>query len=63
METHIQETISRLKKNLEQLDIPEFRKGDVMWLQRNVWIRNQGEIVAEVMKDLRVLLRNKILKI
>lgn len=63
METHIQETISRLKKNLEQLDIPEFRKGDVMWLQRNVWIRNQGEIVTEVMKDLRVLLRNKILKI
>ena len=63
METHIQETISRLKKNLEQLDIPEYRKGDVMWLQRNVWIRNQGEIVTEVMKDLRILLRNKILKI
>ena len=63
METHIQETISRLKKNLEQLDIPEYRKGDVMWLQRNVYIRNQGEIVTEVMKDLRILLRNKILKI
>ena len=63
METHIQETISRLKKNLEQLDIPEYRKGDVMWLQRNVCIRNQGEIVTEVMKDLRILLRNKILKI
>ena len=63
METHIQETISRLKKNLEQLDIPEYRKGDVTWLQRNVWIRNQGEIVTEVMKDLRILLRNKILKI
>ena len=63
METHIQETISRLKKNLEQLDIPEYRKGDVMWLQRNVWIRNQGGIATEVMKDLRILLRNKILKI
>ena len=63
METHIQETISRLKKNLDQLDIPECRKGDVMWLQRNVWIRNQGEIVTEVMKDLHILLRNKILKI
>ena len=63
METHIQETINRLKKNLEQLDIPEYRKGDVMWLQRNVWIRNQGEIVTEVMKDLRILIRNKILKI
>lgn len=63
METHIQETINRLKKNLEQLDIPEYRKGDVMWLQRNVWIRNQGEIVTEVMKDLRILVRNKILKI
>ena len=63
METYIQETISRLKKNLEQLDIPECRKGDVTWLQRNVWIRNQGEIVTEVMKDLRILLRNKILKI
>lgn len=63
MKTHIQETISRLKKNLEQLDIPEYRKGDVMWLQRNVCIRNQGEIVTEVMKDLHILLRNKILKI
>ena len=63
METHIQETISRLKKNLEQLDIPEYRKGDVMWLQRNVYIRNQGEIVTEVMKDLHILLTNKILKI
>ena len=63
METYIQETINRLKKNLEQLDIPECRKGDVTWLQRNVWIRNQGEIVTEVMKDLRILLRNKILKI
>ena len=63
METHIQETINRLKKNLEQLDIPEYRKGDVMWLQRNVYIRNQGEIVTEVMKDLRILLTNKILKI
>ena len=63
METHIQETISRLKKNLEQLDIPEYRKGDVTWLQRNVCIRNRGEIVTEVMKDLRILLRNKILKI
>lgn len=63
METYIQETISRLKKNLEQLDIPEYRKGDVMWLQRNVWIRNQEEIVTEVMKDLRILLANKILKI
>ena len=63
METYIQETISRLKKNLEQLDIPEYRKGDVMWLQRNVCIRNKGEIVTEVMKDLRVLSRNKILKI
>ena len=63
METHIQETINRLKKNLEQLDLPEYRKGDVMWLQRNVCIRNQGEIVTEVMKDLRILLRNKILKI
>ena len=63
METHIQETINRLKKNLKQLDIPERRKGDVMWLQRNVCIRNQGEIVTEVMKDLHILLRNKILKI
>ena len=63
METHIQETISRLKKNLEQLDIPGYRKGDVTWLQRNVCIRNQGEIVTEVMKDLRILIRNKILKI
>ena len=63
METHIQETINRLKKNLEQLDIPDYRKGDVMWLQRNVYIRNQGEIVTEVMKDLHILLRNKILKI
>ena len=63
METHIQETINRLKKNLEQLDIPEHRKGDVTWLQRNVCIRNQGEIVTEVMKDLHILLRNKILKI
>lgn len=63
METYIQETINRLKKNLEQLDIPEYRKGDVTWLQRNVCIRNQGEIVTEVMKDLRILLRNKILKI
>ena len=63
METHIPETISRLKKNLKQLDIPECRKGDVMWLQRNICIRNQGEIVTEVMKDLRILIRNKILKI
>lgn len=63
METYIQETINRLKKNLEQLDIPEYRKGDVTWLQRNVCIRNQGEIVTEVMKDLRILLKNKIVKI
>ena len=63
METHIQETISRLKKNLEQLDIPERRKGDIIWLQHNVWIHNHGEVVNEVMKDLHLLLRNKITQI
>ncbi len=30
----------RLKEILDTMDIPELRKTDIRWLNRNVWIRN-----------------------
>lgn len=52
METHIQETISRLKNNLEQLDIPEHPEdgADVVFTRylKGSKVLSKEDVIAEV---------------
>lgn len=59
----INATIKKLKRDLEQMDIPEKRKGDLLWLQRNLWIHNKGELVQNILDTIHTLVANGITKI
>ena len=56
-------TINKVKQALEQMDIPKNRKGDLLWLQRNLYIKNNNDKAREIMWYIRVLINNGITKI
>ncbi len=46
-----EEIILRIKKLTKTMDIPDFRRGDVAWLNRNMAVRNiDHENLVEVLK-------------
>ena len=63
IEAIINATIKKLKRDLEQMDIPEKRKGDLLWLQRNLYIKNNNDKARKIMWTIRVLINNGITKI
>ena len=56
-------TINKVKQSLERMDIPEKRKGDLLWLQRNLYIKNNNDLARETMWCIRVLINNGITRI
>lgn len=62
-EAIINATIKKLKRDLEQMDIPKNRKGDLRWLQRNLYIKNNNDKAREIMGTICVLINNGITKI
>lgn len=62
-EAIINVTIKKLKIDLEQMDIPKNRKGDLLWLQRNLYIKNNNDKARKIMWTIRVLINNGITKI
>ena len=59
----INATIKKLKRDLEQMDIPQKRKGDLRWLERNLYIKNNNDKAREAMWTIRVLINNGITNI
>jgi hypothetical protein len=46
-----EEIILRIKELTKTMDIPDFRRGDVAWLSRNMAVRNiDHENLVEVLK-------------
>ena len=62
-EAIINAAIKKLKRDLEQMDIPQKRKGDLRWLERNLYIKNNNDKAREIMWTIRVLINNGITKI
>ena len=62
-EAIINATIKKLKRDLEQMSIPKNRKGDLLWLQRNSYIKNNNDKAREIMWTIRVLINNEITNI
>lgn len=56
-------TINKVKQALERMDIPEKRKGDLLWLQRNLYIKNNNDLARKTMWYIRVLINNGITRI
>lgn len=59
----INATIKKLKRDLEQMDIPQNRKGDLRWLERNLYIKNNNDTARHIMWTIRVLISNGITNI
>lgn len=53
----------RVKENIKEFEVPEKRRGDLLWLKRNLWIWNHGKLVDETMKDVNFLVEIGITKI
>lgn len=59
----INETIKKLKIDLEQMDIPPKRKSDLRWLERNLYIKNNNDKARKIMWTIRFLINNGVTNI
>lgn len=59
----IDKVVNRIKDRIVRLDVPKDRQGDLRWIERNLLIRNKGELAQRVLFDTRWLLKQGVDKI